>query len=125
MANKPGDNDRHERIRARVREMLAQYEDEVEDIILEGTDWTVQLLTDEVARVYESETEDDIAYILELSDDEVEEIRERTGDESVDVWLVEFVNNSKEYNAVFPSWEIAYGYVLGLGTAEKYQSKKH
>ena len=125
MSNKPDDNDRHERIRARVREMLAQYEDDVEDITLEGTNWAIQLVNDEVARVYETETEEDIAYIVESSDDEVEEIRERTGDESIDVWLVEFVNNSEEYNAVFPSWEVAYGYVLGLGTAMKCHSKKH
>jgi hypothetical protein len=125
MANKPDDNDRHVRIRARVREMLSQYEDEVEDIQLEGTDWTIQLVDDEVARVYETETEEDIAYIVELSDDEVEEIRERTGDDNIDVWLVEFVNTSEEYNAVFPSWEVVYGYVLGIGTAQRQHSKKH
>jgi hypothetical protein len=105
--------------------MLSQYEDEVEDIQLEGTDWTIQLVDDEVARVYETETEEDIAYIVELSDDEVEEIRERTGDDNIDVWLVEFVNTSEEYNAVFPSWEVVYGYVLGIGTAQRQHSKKH
>ena len=125
MANKPDDNDRHERIRARIREMLAQYENEVEDIVLEGTDWTIELVNDEVARVYETATEEDVAYLMELSDDEVEEIRERTGAENIDVWIVEFVNHSEEYNAVFPSWEVAYGYVLGLGTAEKQHSQKH
>jgi hypothetical protein len=61
MANKPDDHDRHERIRARVREMLAQYENEVEDIILEGTGWAIQLVNEEVARVYETETEEDDA----------------------------------------------------------------
>ena len=125
MANKPDDNDRHERIRARVREMLAQYENDVEDIVLEDTDWAIQLVNDEVARVYETESGEDIAYIVELSDEELDEIRERTGDETIGVWIVEFINDLKEYTAMFPSWEVVYGYVLGLGTAEKYHSKKH
>ena len=125
MANKPDDNDRHERIRARVREMLAQYENDVEDIVLEDTDWAIQLVNDEVARVYATDSGEDIAYIVELSDEELDEIRERTGDETIGVWIVEFINDLKEYTAMFPSWEVVYGYVLGLGTAEKYHSKKH
>ena len=96
-------------------------EDSDDALRLEGTDWIIERYGDDIEKdaILQAGTGEVLGEVLELSEDELDEMRDRMSDESIETWFQVKFTNMPEYSAGFTSWECVYSYVLGLGRAHK------